>query len=99
MTIRNSARATLLALALAFAGASSTARAADGKTYQVTGPVLEVTADKIVVQKGSDKWELARDAATKVTGNLKVGEKVTIEYRMTATSVDVKAAKASPKKK
>lgn len=69
------------------------------KTYQVTGPVLEVTADKIVVQKGSDKWELARDAATKVTGNLKVGEKVTIEYRMTATSVDVKAAKASPKKK
>lgn len=69
------------------------------KTYQVTGPVLEVTADKIVVQKGSDKWELARDAATKVTGNLKVGEKVTIEYRMTATSVDVKPAKASPKKK
>lgn len=69
------------------------------KTYQVTGPVLEVTADKIVVQKGSDKWELARDAATKVTGNLKVGEKVTIEYRMTATAVEVKAGKASPKKK
>jgi RNase P/RNase MRP subunit p29 len=60
------------------------------KTYQVTGPVLELTSDMIVVQKGSDRWQIARDAATKVTGDLKVGSKVTIEYRMTATSVDVK---------
>ena len=67
------------------------------KTYQVTGPVLEVTADRIVVQKGNDKWEIARDAGTKVTGDLKVGSKVTIEYRMSAASVDV--AKAPAKKK
>lgn len=60
------------------------------KTYQVTGPVLSVTADTIVVQKGKDKWEIARDASTKVTGDLKVGSKVTIEYRMTAASVEVK---------
>ena len=69
------------------------------KTYQVTGPVLEVSADKIVVQKGKDRWELARDAATKVSGDLKVGSKVTIEYRMTATSVEVKTEKAPAKKK
>jgi hypothetical protein len=60
------------------------------RTYQVTGPVLEVTSDLIVVQKGKDRWEIARDAATKVTGDLKVGAKVTIEYRMSATSVEVK---------
>src|SRR5258707_13687169 len=71
------------------------------KTYQVTGPVLELTADMIVVKKGNDRWEIARDASTKVTGDLKVGAKVTIEYRMTATSIDVKAGKAgkAPAKK
>lgn len=68
--------------------------AAAPKTYQVTGPVLEVTADTIVVQKGKDRWEIGRDAATKVTGDLKVGAKVTIEYRMTAATVDVKPEKA-----
>jgi cytochrome c oxidase assembly protein Cox11 len=49
------------------------AYAAAPKTYQVTGPVLSVTNDTIVVQKGTDKWELGRDATTKVTGDLKVG--------------------------
>ncbi len=65
--------------------------AAAPKTYQVTGPVLSVTDDMIVVQKGNDKWELARDAGTVVKGDLKVGAKVTIQYRMVATSVEVKA--------
>jgi len=77
----------LVALALLFA---VVAAAAAVKTYQVTGPVLEVRSDAIVVQKGKDKWELARDASTKVNGNLKVGAKVTIEYRMIATNVVVK---------
>ncbi|UYL08938.1 hypothetical protein B9G69_018025 [Bdellovibrio sp. SKB1291214] len=63
------------------------------KTYQVTGPVLEVTDSKIVVEKGKEKWEVERTAATKVTGDLKVGEKVTIEYTMSAATVEVKAAK------
>jgi hypothetical protein len=67
--------------------------AAAPKTYQVTGPVLAVSPDMIVVQKGNDRWEIARDAGTKVSGDLKVGAKVTIQYRMVATSVDVKPAK------
>ena len=71
---------------------SSVAGAAT-KTYQVTGPVLEVNDTMIAVQKGKDRWEIARDASTKITGDLKVGSKVTIEYRMTATAVDVKAEK------
>jgi hypothetical protein len=71
--------------------------AAAAKTYQVTGPILEVTDTKIVVQKGDEKWEIARDATSKVEGDLKVGAKVTIEYRMTATTVTVKAEKADVK--
>jgi hypothetical protein len=65
------------------------------KTYQVTGPVLEVKDDVIVVQKGKEKWEIARTPETKVTGELKVGAKVTIEYRMTAATVEAKADKAA----
>jgi hypothetical protein len=86
-----------VAVALTLATVSPLAAAA-AKTYQVTGPVLEVTSDMIVVQKGQDRWEIARDASTKVTGDLKVGAKVTIEYRMTATAVDVKPAAAAKKK-
>jgi hypothetical protein len=90
----------LAAASLALSGA---AFAAGAKTYQVTGPVLEVTDSMIAVQKGKDRWEINRDANTKVTGDLKVGEKVTITYTMTATEVEVKPGKGakaagSPKK-
>ena len=69
------------------------------KTYQVTGPVLELTADKIVVQKGKDKWELARGTA-EVPATVKEGSKVTIEYTMTAaTVVDKDAAKPAKEPK
>mgnify|MGYP000864713398 CR=1 FL=1 len=79
---------------------SSSVFAAGPKTYQVTGPVLEMTADTITVQKGKEKWEIARDAATKVTGDLKVGSKVTIEYTMKAATIEVKdtGKTAKPKK-
>ena len=90
----------ILIFACAFLFIATVAFAAGPKTYQVTGPVLEVTADKIIVEKGKDKWEVGRDAATKVTGDLKVGSKVTIEYTMKATTVEVKdVKKAEPKKK
>lgn len=80
--------------------AASTAFAASTKSYQVTGPVLEVKDDMIVVQKGSEKWQIARDRETKVSGDLKVGSKVTVMYTMKATSIDVKGeAKGAPKKK
>ena len=82
-----SKKISILILALILAAAVALAAV---KTYQVTGPVLEMKPDSITVQKGSEKWQIARDASTKVTGTLKVGSKVTIEYRMTATSVNVK---------
>jgi hypothetical protein len=77
---------------------SAASWAAPVNTYQVTGPVLDVKSDAITVQKGSERWEIARDASTKVDGDLKVGSKVTIQYRMTAVQVDVKPEKAAKKK-
>ena len=71
---------------------ASVAMAAGPKDYQVTGPVLDVSDDIITVQKGSDKWEIGRNKDTKINGDLKKGSKVTIQYKMTASSVDVKDA-------
>jgi len=73
---------------------SITAEAADAKSYQVTGPVLEVTPTVITVQKGNDKWEIQRNSNTKVTGDLKPGAKVTIYYTMVAVEVEVKGGKS-----
>jgi hypothetical protein len=89
----------VLVLVCAFMCAATMAFAAGPNKYQVTGPVLEIKGDVIVVQKDNDKWEVTRDAATKVTGDLKVGSKVTIEYTMTAKKIEVKEDKKADAKK
>ena len=86
-------RAAIAAAALAAAG---TATAAD-KTYQVTGPVVDVTDTSITVQKGKENWQIARTADTKGGADVKKGDKVTVQYKMTATSVKAKAAKQGKK--
>ena len=73
--------------------AAASVHAAEAKTYQVTGPVLELTSTTITVQKGEEKWQLARTANTKVKGELKVGSQVTIYYSMVAAEVEVKESK------
>jgi hypothetical protein len=83
-------------LALGATLLAAPARAAD-KEYQVTGPVLEVNDASITVQKGKEKWQIARTKDTKVTGDPKVGAKVTIMYTMTATSIEAKEAKGGAK--
>lgn len=89
-------------LALAVCGLSLAATqlaAAEAKTYQVTGPVLEVNDSYIVVQKGEDKWQLACNKTT--AGKVKVGDKVTVQYQMVAKDVEVKGgekAKSDKKK-
>ena len=83
----------LAAAALALAGI---AQAGSTKSYQVTGPVLEINDTMIVVQKGKERWEIARDASTTMNGDVKVGAKVTVMYTMTATEVEAKGEK--PKK-
>ncbi len=83
-------RRSLLALPLALALATP-ALAAEVNTYQVTGPVVEVNNDSITVLKGKEKWQIARTADTRVKGDVKKGDKVTVMYRMTATSIEVKS--------
>ena len=87
MKLKNLFASTLAASLLLGA---SLASAAEAKTYQVTGPVLEITPTVITVQKGDEKWQIARNKDTKVTGDLKVGAKVTIYYRMVGVEVEVK---------
>jgi len=77
------------------------ALAGEAKTYQVTGPVVDVGPDSIVVLKGKDNWQIGRSAATKGGADVKKGDKVTVYYTMSATEIEVKggaAAKAPAKK-
>ena len=76
-------------VAVIFLTAASMALAKD---YQVTGPVIDVKDDVIIVKKGSDNWEIARDKDTKTTGEIKKGDKVMIKYKMIATSIEGKEA-------
>jgi len=62
--------------------------------FQVTGTIDKVDDNTITVMKGKERFHITKDAATKVTGDLKVGAKVTIEYRMVAASVAVKEEEA-----
>ncbi len=72
--------------------------AAPEKTYQVTGPILEINDAMIAVEKEkgkNERWEIARDPGTKSDSTMKVGDKVTITYTMTATKIELKADKAA----
>jgi ribosomal 50S subunit-recycling heat shock protein len=91
---------TLLSLIAASSVAlSGVAFAGSPSSYQVTGPVTAVDDTMITVMKGKEKFEVARDSSTKVTGDLKVGDKVTIMYTMTAKEVEVKSAGKTDKAK
>ena len=70
----------------------TTASMALAKDYQVTGPVVDVKDDVIIVKKGADNWEIARDKDTKTTGEIKKGDRVMIKYKMIATSIEGKEA-------
>ncbi len=78
--------AAVLALTL-----STPLAALAAKKYQVTGTIVELTEKTIVVLKADgDKWEIECNDDTKVEGKLKVGNKVTIYYHMTADSAEKK---------
>lgn len=70
------------------------------KDYQVTGIVVDITANTIIVDKKGEKFEMALPAGIKTTGGeIKKGSKVTVYYKMTASEVEVKADKAEAKPK
>jgi hypothetical protein len=68
-------------------------------SFQVTGTVSAVDDGSITVMKGKERFQIARDAATKVTGEVKVGSKVTVHYKMYAVDVEGKAEAKPAKKK
>lgn len=76
----------------------STASFALAKDYQVTGPVVDVKDDVIIVKKGTENWEIDRDKNTKTSGEIKKGDRVMVKYKMTATSIESKAPKAEKAK-
>ena len=80
---------TLMAAQLSFA--------AGAKSYQVTGAVLDFTESTITVDKKGEKFEINRSAG--MGGDLKKGAKVTVQYSMTATNIEIKSeGDAKPKK-
>ena len=80
-------------LVLAAALFAAPAFAASPDAYQVTGVVKDVNADTITVMKGKEKFEIARGGDSTA---VKVGDKVTIHYKMTETSIDVKSSAKAP---
>ena len=76
---------------------SAPAFAVDLKTdsFQVTGTVSAMDDSSITVMKGKERFHITKDAATKITGDVKVGSKVTVHYKMYAVDVEGKAAPAA----
>ena len=83
----------------ALVGLTNSASASKLKSYQVSGPVVELSDSTITVEKAKgERWTIARDAITKtIGGNLKIGDRVTISYTMEADNIEVKPAKAPAK--
>jgi hypothetical protein len=79
----------VLSSLLLAAPATRTVAAVD--TYQVTGTVIDLAADRLkVVNKDKVNFDVARDDQTKVTGTIAKGKTVTITYRIIATNIVVK---------
>ena len=66
--------------------------------FQVTGNVTEKTADTITVMKGKERFQIGIDKDTKGAESIKVGDKVTIKYKMHASSIESKTKEAKPAK-
>jgi hypothetical protein len=80
----------LAAVSFAFSG---TIFAAGAKTYQITGTVIEATGSKVIVEKGTDRFEFDIDPATvKGSAELQVGSTVTVTYVMSATKIEAATA-------
>jgi hypothetical protein len=89
---------SLLVLALITVAFAAGGYAA-GKSYQFTGVVKAVDASSMTVEKSAkETWQFEVSKDTK--GAPKVGDKVTVYYKMVATEVESKpAATATPAKK
>ncbi len=70
---------------------------AAAKAYQFTGTVTSNDGGTLTVEKtAKETWTFSTDKDTK--GTAKVGDKVTVYYKMVATEIEAKAAATSAKK-
>ena len=82
-------RRFLAILAILVVVAVAAVSVAAPKTYQFTGTVKTADKDTFSVEKSAtENWTFSYDSATK--GTPKVGDKVTVSYRMVATGIEVK---------
>jgi hypothetical protein len=103
MTTRTKILGALLGIALLTSVAAAFAHDLKVDDFQVTGNVSAVDADSITVMKGKERFQIAKDKDSKGAADVKVGDKVTIHYKMYAVSVESKGAavpaKSGSKKK
>jgi hypothetical protein len=86
-TLRTLLIVLLATLTLSIAGFAAV------RNYQFTGTVKTVEGDTFTVEKSAtETWSFSTDAATK--GKPKVGDKVTVHYKMIATTIESKPASA-----
>ena len=92
-------RALLALLVLALVSIAFAAGGyAAGKSYQFTGVVKAVDAGSMTVEKSAkETWQFDLGKDTK--GTAKVGDKVTVYYKMVATEIEAKAATPTKSKK
>jgi len=84
----------IVALVAAFVAGSYAAT----KTYQFTGVVKSDDGGTFSVEKNAkETWTFEKDGSTK--GTAKVGDKVTVEYKMVATRIESKPPTTTPAKK
>jgi len=85
----------VIVLAALVAVAFLTVGRAAGKSYQFTGIVKSVTGDSLTVEKSAkETWQFEVGKDTK--GIPKVGDKVTVNYKMVATDIEAKPAATTP---
>ena len=71
---------------------------AAAKSYQFTGVVKAADGGSLTVEKtAKETWQFETSKDTK--GTAKVGDKVTVYYKMVATEIESKPAAAPAKKK
>jgi hypothetical protein len=89
----------LLAFALVIACVLAIGVKAAAKSYQFTGTVKSVEGNTFTVEKSAkETWTFESTSDLKTPP--KVGEKVTVHYKMVATDIEAKpAAEAKPKAK
>ena len=76
-----------IALVIGFTAGVSAA----GKSYQFTGTVKSNDGGVLTVEKSAkETWTFSTDKDTK--GTAKVGDKVTVYYKMVATEIEAKPA-------